>query len=86
MNLSSAQSAQLYMLAQGLSGGGKKQVEMVRQVQPKGMSQHRFYYFLLKAAGSRSRRRSVRSQDLVDQRKIRGLSGLHTAHAQMPMR
>lgn len=43
MNLSSAQSAQLYMLAQGLSGGGKKQVEMVRQVQPKGMSQHRFY-------------------------------------------
>lgn len=72
MNLCSAQSAHLYMLAQGLPGGGKKQVEMVKQVQPKGMSQHRFYYFLLEAAGSRSGRRGVRSQDLVDQRKIRG--------------
>lgn len=66
----------------GTVGGGKKQVEMVRQVQPKEISQHRFYYFLLKAAESRS----GRSQDLVDQRKIRGLSGPHTAHAQMPMR
>lgn len=53
------------MLALGQSAGRKKEVEIVRQVQPKAVSYHTFCHFLSKAAGGRAGRQRVKSQDLV---------------------
>lgn len=67
-------------------------MEMMRQTQPNGVSWHRFHHFLLKAAGGSAGRQTVRSQDLVGQRREAGekerawSQSPLVAHVQMPTR